>query len=494
MGNWTLDELLSGWNLSPGLPPLPVSDLRLNSREVRENDVFIALSGRDHHGLNYANAAEKAGAVAVLYDPEQPLPDMIDNPRKAPVLAVPGLARKLADLASQFYGAPSEDMQMVGVTGTNGKTSCAHFIAQGWERHSGNAGFIGTIGSGLIADLVEAERTTPDAISLQRQLSRLRKLDAELVAMEVSSHALDQGRTENVAFDIGVFTNLSRDHLDYHGDMHSYEAAKRTLFEDYALKFAVINSDDPVGKRWARELSAGTEVLSYALADQKADVRANLLATNQDGLLFDLSTPWGDARVASALLGPFNVQNLLATAAVLGASGVPFPRLVAQLELMQPVPGRMVRLGGEADHPLVVVDYAHSPDALEQVLTSLRSHCEGRLLCVFGCGGDRDQGKRPLMGGIAESLADQVILTNDNPRTEEASDILLGVLEGMDSPLLCHVEPDRAQAIRWAIAGAGPDDLVLIAGKGHENYQEGACGVVPFNDEVEARLALGVAA
>jgi len=494
MSHWKLDELLAMWGCRQTIPGLEINDLHLDSRQVGSGDVFIALAGAQSHGMCYANQAAAQGAVAVIYDPEQALPDLIDNPWQLPVLAVPGVATRLGELASQFYGAPSEDMTVVGVTGTNGKTSTAHFIAQSWQRHAGHAGMIGTIGAGPIQSLVESERTTPDALSLQRCFAGLSSQQIELVAMEVSSHALSQGRCDTVQFDIGVFTNLSRDHLDYHGDMASYAAAKRQLFSDFGLRFAVINGDDPTGRQWIKDFSSDLQVLSYGFDGDDLDVRGKVLRTDSEGLHFELRTPWGEATIASPLLGPFNIMNLMAAAAVMGIQGVPFPRLTSQLELMQPVPGRMVRLGGETGHPLVVVDYAHTPDALQQVLQSLRSHCAGRLICVFGCGGDRDQGKRPQMGAIAEQLADRVIVTNDNPRGEDAGAIIDQVITGMSDSGRCHVEPDRAQAIRWAIAGAGAEDLVLIAGKGHENYQEQGNGIVPFNDEVEARLALGVAA
>ncbi len=493
MCRWTLNELLGQWAGDADLPETDITGLCLDSRRMQPGGLFIALGGAQFHGLRFAADAVARGASAIAFDPQQVAVPADHGIDQVPVIAAPGLAKRLGELGSMYYGAPSEDMLLVGVTGTNGKTSTAHFVAQAWHNHHGNAGFIGTIGAGPVHSLIESERTTPDALSLQAMLAGLRRQSQELVAMEVSSHALEQGRCDMAKFDVGIFTNLSRDHLDYHGDMASYMAAKKRLFEEFLPTFAVINADDPVGREWIGEFASSMQVLSYSLENPSADLYGQVVSTDIGGLHFHLHSPWGRSEIRSPLLGAFNVQNLLSCAGALGALGVPFPRLSAQLELMQPVPGRMVRLGGEEESPLVVVDYAHTPDALEQVLKALRGHTQGRLICVFGCGGDRDRGKRPEMGAIAEAMADYVVVTSDNPRSENSVDIITDVVGGMTGEAF-HVEADRGNAIRWAIAGATDRDVVLIAGKGHENYQEIDGNIMPFNDELEARLALGVAA
>jgi UDP-N-acetylmuramoyl-L-alanyl-D-glutamate--2,6-diaminopimelate ligase len=321
----------------------------------------------------------------------------------------------------------------------------------------------------------------------------LRDSGAEVVAMEVSSHALVQGRVEAVPFGVAVFTNLTRDHLDYHGDMRAYGEAKARLFAWPGLRAAVLNDDDAFGRELGALLPAGVERLRYGIDSGHAEIAARNIDSHDDGTDFDLHTPWGEARVTSSLLGRFNVANLLAVAGCLGALGIGFDAIAATLPRLDPVAGRMNRLGGGASAPLVVVDYAHTPDALQQALTTLRAHVRGRLICVFGAGGDRDRGKRPEMGHLAEALADVAIVTDDNPRSEDGDAIVAGIVAGMTAPERAVVERDRARAIAAAIAQARPGDVVLIAGKGHEAYQEVAGVKRPFDDLAEARRALGEA-
>ena len=381
-------------------------------------------------------------------------------------------------------------MRVIGVTGTNGKTSIVQLLASALETLGARAATIGTLGAGLVGAVDAGERTTPDVISVHGLLAQFRDAGATDVAMEVSSHALDQGRVNAVAFRLAVFTNLTRDHLDYHGDMAAYGSAKAKLFAWPGLHAAIINVDDAFGRELADGLPSTTSRLRYSIEDAAAEIRARDVSSSNEGLRFTLVTPWGEGEVATPLLGRFNVGNLLAVAGCLGALDYTFAQIHKALTQLQPVPGRMNRLGGEGDLPLVVVDYSHTPDALEQALTSLRAHCAGRLICVFGCGGERDQGKRPQMGAIAERLADRIIVTDDNPRGEDGDFIVAQIVAGLSRPSEASVQRDRARAIALALGEARRGDAVLIAGKGHEPYQEIRGIRHPFDDLDVARRAL----
>jgi len=406
-------------------------------------------------------------------------------------VVVPGLRERLPQLAQALYAAPTLGLELVGVTGTNGKTSTVQLSAQALQLLGRVAGSIGTLGAGLHGQLVAHERTTPDVLEVHRLLATLSLAGAQVVAMEVSSHALDQGRVAGLQFDVAVFTNLSRDHLDYHGTMAAYAAAKASLFAWESLRAAVINLDDAQGALIAAGLPERIDLIGFsALGAGNAVLRAGDLALDASGLHFHLQYGVESVRIDSPLLGRFNVDNLLAVAGVLLALGVDFARVAALLPRLEPIPGRMNRLGGSAGQPLVVVDYAHTPDGLEQALSSLRQHTAGRLLCVFGCGGDRDRGKRPQMAAIAGRLADQVIVTDDNPRSEDGEAIVADILAGFAPGAAIEVERDRAAAIRAAIRAAGPRDTVLVAGKGHETYQETGDRRLPFDDLAVAALAL----
>lgn len=483
-----LDQLLQGLTDTASLGGLAVSGLTLNSRDARPGVAFVALRGTRHHGIAFAADAVARGAVAVIA--ESPAP--ADAPTlDVPVLWVDDLAARVGELAARFHGDPSRHLQVIGVTGTNGKTSTVQLVAQALDRLGHRAASIGTLGSGLVGELREGERTTPDAISVQDTLASFRDAGATHVAMEVSSHALVQGRVNGVAFDVAAFTNLTRDHLDYHGTMEAYGEAKARLFAWPGLKTAVVNIDDEFGAALARRLPAGIARLRVSAAGQPdAEVAAEEVVTSGEGLAFLLRTPWGSRPVRSPLLGRFNVANLLTVVACLGALGEPFERIVDAVQSLAPVNGRMNRLGDGLRQPLVVVDYAHTPDALEQALTALRAHCAGRLLCVFGCGGERDAGKRPVMGAIAERLADVAIVTDDNPRGEDGDAIVAQIVAGFADPSKARVERDRETAIRLALSMAHAGDVLLVAGKGHETYQEGAHGKRPFDDMAVARAAL----
>jgi UDP-N-acetylmuramoyl-L-alanyl-D-glutamate--2,6-diaminopimelate ligase len=409
-----------------------------------------------------------------------------------PVLWIDGLHAFVGEIAARFFGRPSESMRVIGVTGTNGKTSTVQLLAQALETLGHRAATIGTLGAGLHGQLREGERTTPDAIAVQQLFAQFRRDGATHVAMEVSSHALEQGRVAATAFEVAAFTNLTRDHLDYHGSMQAYGAAKAKLFAWPGLQAAIINSDDAFGHDLAGTLAPGVRTLRLSSeGDATADICASDIVTSAEGVAFQLRTPWGSQAIRSRLLGRFNVANLLTVVGCLGALGESFARIVDAVEALEPINGRMNRIGGMHGLPLVVVDYAHTPDALEQALGALRAHCAARLICVFGCGGERDAGKRPQMGAIAERLADVAIVTDDNPRGEDGDVIVAQILAGMQRPEAATVQRDREAAIRAALSMARAGDVVLIAGKGHETYQEGAGGKRAFDDMAVARAALG---
>ncbi len=483
-----LDDLLAGYADAGMFADVIVRGLSLDSRLVAEGDAFVALQGSHQHGIGFAASARARGARIIL---AESIPIAVQTDIIGDVLWIDGLRDKLGAIAARFFGDPSRRLRVTGVTGTNGKTSIVQLLARAFAALGRRSATIGTLGAGLHDALDAGERTTPDAISQQRLLARFLEQGASEVAMEVSSHALDQGRVNGVQFRLAVFTNLTRDHLDYHGDMVSYAAAKRRLFQMPGLDAAVINIDDAFGRELCTNLPAGVNCVRYAIDAEAAEVRAIDIDTHASGLRFILHTPWGERRIESRLLGRFNVSNLLAVAATLGALGHTFAEIVAALAALEPVPGRMSRLGGSTAQPLVVVDYAHTPDALEQALTSLRAHCDGALVCVFGCGGERDSGKRAQMAKIVERLADRIIVTDDNPRGENGDTIVAAIMTGFDHADSVTIERDRGRAIHLAIHEAGANDIVLIAGKGHEPYQEVAGIRHPFDDLDVAQRALG---
>lgn len=479
-----LDQLLEG--IAPA-PTLPLTGLTLDSRKVQPGGVFVALPGHSTHGLLFAGEAQRRGAAGILFEPPAPvgmeLPDV--------ALPVPALRSHLGEIADRYFGSPSQSLRVIGVTGTNGKTSTVQLLAQALSGEGRRAGSIGTLGVGLHGALHEGERTTPDVIAVHAALAALRGEGADDVAMEVSSHALDQGRVDAVRFQIAVFTNLTRDHLDYHGDMAAYGAAKARLFAWPGLKAAVVNLDDAFGASLFSALPTGTDAIGVSSRDASgARLRTAAIDLSAAGIGFDLIDGTARERVQSRLLGRFNIDNLLAVAGVLTALGWPLPRIAATLAVLAPVAGRMNRLGGEGGKPLVVVDYAHTPDALEQALASLRGHTAGKLVCVFGCGGERDTGKRPQMAAIAQAGADAVIVTDDNPRGEDGDAIVADILEGFTDASAVIVERDRAAAIARAIGMATAGDTVLIAGKGHEPYQEVRGVKHPFDDRAVAARVL----
>ena len=469
-----------------GVPAdLAITGLTLDSRDVRPGHAFVAIAGFGTHGLHFCAQARDAGAAAILFEP--PAPEELPAPAGA--IGVPGLRARMGAMADEFHGHPSRAMAMVGVTGTSGKTSTVQLLAQALQLLGTPSGTIGTLGVGLYGQAVPTGFTTPLVLQMHAVLAQLRDEGARAVAMEVSSHALDQGRVDAVHYDVAVFTNLTRDHLDYHGDMASYGAAKARLFSRAGLGAAVVNIDDAFGRELLAALPAGVRAIGTSSQGAQCDVRAENVDMDGDGIAFDLVL--GDERrsVRSPLLGRFNIDNLVAVAGVLHALGHDADAIAGVLPRLQPIPGRMNRLGGGA-LPLVVIDYSHKPDALQQALDSLRGHLHGTLTCVFGCGGDRDRGKRPQMAAIAEAAAGFVIVTDDNPRTEDGDAIVADIMAGFAAPAKVVVERDRRRAIERAIGAAGPGDIVLVAGKGHETYQEVAGVKHPFDDSEVARAAL----
>ena len=468
-----------------------VTGLSADSRELQAGDAFVALAGATTHGLRFAGAANAAHVAAIVY--EAPAPNGVVLPANA--VAVEGLRAQLGRIADRFYGAPSRALAMTGVTGTNGKTSTVQLIAQALSLHGETVGTIGTLGAGLYGAHVAGERTTPDVIAVHRLLAHLKDEGASHVAMEVSSHALEQGRVDAVAFQVAVFTNLTRDHLDYHGTMDAYGAAKAKLFAWPTLRAAVVNLDDAFGAGLIDTVAPGVRRIgTSARGHVGATLQARGLKLSPEGLRFDLAEGDEVHPVVSPLLGRFNIENLLAVAGVLRALDWPLAEVAAMLPRLSPVDGRMSRVGGRDGLPLVVVDYAHTPDALEQALASLREHTPGRLTCVFGCGGDRDRGKRPQMAAIAERGADRVIVTDDNPRSEDGDAIVAEIVAGFAAPAAARVQRDRAAAIAEALSGAGGGDIILVAGKGHETYQEVGGRKLPFDDLAVARNLLGAKA
>jgi UDP-N-acetylmuramoyl-L-alanyl-D-glutamate--2,6-diaminopimelate ligase len=480
----------------------PDAQLHADTRSLKSGDVFFAYAVDGADNRQYIDAALASGAAAALYQPE----NFGGKPDAEKTLAVKALNELAGPIAAAWYGEPTESMLTVGVTGTNGKTSCSQWLATALTAVGKPCAIVGTLGIGMPGKLVASGFTTPDAPQLQRNLAQLRAAGAQGVVMEVSSHALHQGRVNGTNFDIAIFTNLTQDHLDYHVTFDAYEAAKARLFAWPSLKAAIVNRDDAAGQRLIESLRGKLRTIAYgveipAQAVPRAD--ALLLATNvratANGTAFHLASDWGDAEVEVGTLGAFNVSNLLAVLGALLDTGIPLDAALAQIAKLEPVNGRMQRLGGrpQNDEPLVVIDYAHTPDALDKTLAALRPIAEargGQLICMFGCGGDRDATKRPLMGAIAEKLADQVVITSDNPRSEDPQAIIEQIAAGMSDATHARRIEDRASAILQAIRAAAREDVVVLAGKGHEATQEIMGKKRAFSDQDHARLALAARA
>jgi UDP-N-acetylmuramyl-tripeptide synthetase len=458
-----------------------------DSRLVKPGSLFLAYPGTHSDGRQYIPQAIAAGAAGVIWD-MQDFAWHADWQVKNTTVAQ--LKQHVGELAAEYFDHPSKKVSMIGVTGTNGKTSVSQWIAQCLTILGQKTAVLGTIGNGFVdmesTALTEAANTTPDAILLQSMLADYVAQQAKAVVMEVSSHGLEQGRVNGVAFDIAILTNLSRDHLDYHLTMEAYAAAKQKLFDWDGLTMSILNADDAFGQSLIGKLQQdGKPFMSYGL--QHGDVAGSDLRLHQRGLTMQVTTPQGQTVLNAPVLGRFNAYNLLAVLATLLALNVRLDDAIAAIAKIKPVTGRMQQFGGGA-LPLVVIDYAHTPDALEKVLTTLKEQNPVRLICVFGCGGDRDEGKRPLMGAIASKLADEVIVTSDNPRSEDPLKIIGQIKAGLSEPFA--IAEQRDTAINMAINSAHAGDIVLIAGKGHEDYQEIAGVRHSFSDALVAQAAL----
>lgn len=464
---------------------IQVSAISMDSRDLQADSLFIASAKQTDMRQQHINEAIAAGAKVIIIDAAQAAKASV------PVIKIADLDQQISSIGDRFYGQPSKAMTVIAVTGTNGKTSVSQFIAQSLELAGKACGVIGTLGIGRLGKLHDTGMTTPNPLQLQQTLAAMRDAGMHYVALEASSHALAQGRLNAVAIDIAVLTNLSRDHLDYHGDMQAYAAAKQRLFNMPTVTTAIVNIDDDFGQKLYRQQQpANLNWLRYS-QQQTADWQARNSRFDSAGVHFQLVAKAAEVDIDAGLLGRFNIDNLLATAAVLGALDFDLPAIARCLAQLQPVTGRM-QLVQQADSPAVVVDYAHTPDALTQALTAMRQHLNqtADLWCVFGCGGDRDTGKRPLMGATAENLASRIVLTDDNPRSEASERIIADIIAGLQQPEKAVIMADRRQAIFYAVSEAANDDMVLVAGKGHENYQEKQGKKQPFSDVAVVQEAL----
>lgn len=481
----TLAELLQGFVAAPGVP---VHGIASDSRLLREGFLFLAVQGMSSHGLDYLEQARRAGVSAVAWDASTgSTPADIG----VPMIPVDKLADRLGEIASRYYGRPSEQLEVFGITGTNGKTTVAWMIRRAGELLAERCAYLGTLGHGVDSVEGAAGVTTPAAVELHGHLADFLDQGARYAAIEVSSHALSQGRVDGVRFDAALFTNLARDHLDYHADMHEYFASKTRLFLDAKPRHRIINVDTEYGDRLAS--LCGPDVVTVStrfdrVANGRPFVFVRSIVANEHGSTISFISSWGAGRFTLPLPGDFNVANAILVLALLLHKSVPLADACSVMARLSAPPGRMQRVA--MDGPAVFVDYAHTPDALEVALRALRAHCRGRLWCVFGCGGDRDAGKRPQMARAAERQADYVVITDDNPRSEDPHVIVRGILSGFVHPEAVTAIGDRAAAIAYAIGNAADGDAVLVAGKGHEAYQEIGGKRIPFSDYGIARAAL----
>lgn len=478
----TLAGLLAGIAEISAKENRTISGIQVDSRNITSGDLFIALPGVRQHGNVFIEEAIRAGAAAVIVDARTAL--AVDS--SVPLIKVTDIAEQAGVIASRFYGEPSQALTVIGITGTNGKTTCSVLLAQALHKLGAHPGVIGTLGAGLWGQLSTTSHTTPDVVTLQKHIADVRDQGGDYLVMEVSSHGLQQARVNGTAFNLAVFTNLSQDHLDYHSTMQQYGAAKAKLFQQHNLQQAVINSDDEFGKQLLAGQLSAERAISYGI--ESGDVRAEQVNLHSGGMQLEVNSPWGSLQIDSHLMGRFNAYNLLACTAVLLAAGYKPAEVANALSGTESASGRMECF--RSGQITVVVDFAHTPDALEQALRALRGHNpSAQLICVFGCGGDRDQAKRPLMGRIAEQLADKVIVTDDNPRHEEAASIRADIAAGMKQPPLQIADRRQAIVSAWQMAESG--DVILVAGKGHETTQQVGDLKIPFSDREVVLELLG---
>lgn len=488
-----LRDLFAGMDVV--VPDVVVTDITSSSRSAVTGGLFLACAGGGRHGLNFLAAALDAGTRVVAWEPVAGL----DAPTLPPDVAgvrVAGLHAKLGTIADRFFISPSAAVEVTGITGTNGKTTTAWLVAQALNRMDMQTGYMGTLGYGIGADLQSSELTTPGCVTVHRRLRAMADAGAQRVIAEVSSHALDQHRVDGVRFSVAALTNLSRDHLDYHGSMQAYAEAKARLFAGNGIHTAVLNVGDRFGAEMAGRLDSGPELISVALVDTDIDapdarLRGHLVGTCADGIGLRLSGDFGKAHLESALWGRFNAENLVMAVGILLANGVEFTAAIDALTNAVAPPGRMQLIRTGKSKATVVVDFAHTPDALGKALETVRQHTTGKVWCVFGCGGNRDRGKRHAMGAIVATLADRMIITDDNPRDEDPQTIAEQVIAGAGANVHCQIIHDRKTAIETAIAGAAAEDVVLIAGKGHESVQLIGNTALPFSDAAVVRMSPG---
>jgi UDP-N-acetylmuramoyl-L-alanyl-D-glutamate--2,6-diaminopimelate ligase len=489
----SLPDLFAG--LTPAkVPAISVCDLTSDSRRAAKGGLFLACSGAGSHGLDYVGDALEAGVVAVAWDPAAGAAPLL--PDNVAGVEVAGLDAHVGCIADRFFAAPSKQIVVTGITGTNGKTTTAWLASEALGQLAGKTAYMGTLGYGVLPELESTTLTTPGCIAVHRRLREMADQGVRNLVMEVSSHALDQGRIDGVRVQTAAFTNLSRDHLDYHGDMASYKAAKAKLFEAEGLNAAVINIGDDFGAELAAQLGNRLRLITVSLDDRvrkgaTADLSATCREVQTGGLYIEFSGSYGEAAMHSSLWGGFNAENLLVAVGILIAQGASLDEAVSALDAGSVPPGRMQVVGAEGDNPAVIIDFAHTPDALAQALQTARQHVGGRVVCVFGCGGNRDAGKRGEMGEVAGRYADHIVVTSDNPRDEDPLAIIEAVVAGIAANESYEVIPDRREAITRAIQGVGAGDAVLVAGKGSENYQVIAGRTEVFSDLAVAREALG---
>lgn len=488
-----LSELLLPW--SELTQTVAISSMTLDSRKVSPGCLFVAIKGHAVDGRQFIPTAIEQGASAVVaQSDENNKQGSIKLIHLVPVVYIDQLAEKLSEIAGRFYRAEQRTMQLVGITGTNGKTTISQIIAQWATLLDTPAGVMGTTGNGLLTDLKPALNTTGSPIEIQQTLSELESVGAKLTALEISSHGLVQNRVNALSFDVAVFTNLSRDHLDYHGDMENYAEAKKLLFTSHQPTHSIINADDAVGCAWLKEMphavsvSLNQESVSFHAGKK---VFATSVTYSTEGIQLSLSSDWGDAALSVPLIGAFNASNILVAFATLLSLGYDIKKLAEAAPKLTAVIGRMELFSSESKAK-VVVDYAHTPDALEKAIQALRVHCDGKLWCIFGCGGDRDTGKRPMMAAIAEQQADVIILSDDNPRSEDPTIITKDMLSGLKEPKSAYVIHDRFEACQFALSQADKKDIILLAGKGHEDYQVLSNKTIHYSDRESAQKLLGL--
>ncbi len=495
-----LTELLQDWVKCEN-HDISISGLALNTKQIQAGDLFIAIKGQHFDGRAYLQEAIRQGAKAILCEADGLQAFVSNKAQSIPIIPVPQLEQLLGKLAKRFYSDPSLSLEVMGVTGTNGKTTTSYLLAQALTRLRKPCAVLGTLGYGLLPHLTEFGLTTPDAISLQKYLHELQQAGTKAVAMEVSSHGLMQNRVNAVEIKSALFTNLTQDHLDYHGTMDAYSKAKQKLFQLPSIERAIVNADSPYAEKMLRALNRQIPAVSYTLQTSlpaspyfknTLPICVQSFTQNHKGMRMELDTPWGKGMLRSSLVGEFNASNLLGVLGELCLQGFTLEESLVALSFAMSPPGRMQRLGGIRT-PQVIIDYAHTPDALEKALKAARAQCERRLWCVFGCGGDRDKDKRAKMGQVAAQYADRVVITSDNPRTEDPLAIMEDIWQGLTSTQRENAiqEMDRKSAIEYAIKHALAVDTILIAGKGHENYQIIGHETIPFSDAMCASEMLG---